>query len=1043
MSDYNVGNAHGTVTIDSSGIDASLQNAQRGFRNLTRDIGGGMQRVGGSISGVGTKLSMLTLPLVAVGTGGLRTAMQFDTAMNAISARTGLTGEKLEEVKQLSMDMGAATVFSSQQSADAMLQMLTAGMDVEQAMAALPNVLNAAAASGADLGTSADLVTNIMSSFSLTAEDTTDIVENMSRAAASSPADMLEMGVALQRLGGMASNMGISVNEASATLAILANNGIRGEAAATQLRSMLLNMQQDTPGVSAAWEKLGTSLFDADGKARDLNDVFEEMKVAMADMSEEEKSAIITDLAGSYGMTAMNALLAGESIESMQEKMGDQSSAAEVAAARMDTFEGVITSLKGSVETFMITTLLPFMNNVLKPLGEQAIVLVNSFTAWANAHPQLVGQIMGLLAVLTMAGPTLFFVGKMISILGGIIGFVLSPIGLLAAGIAAIVYAFQDALAPLSKIGDIFVGFYDRMMMAFDAGGIGRAVDFFFARIGGVLKSALNVLGSIFLDIGGQLVSALPAILSALGDLANWVYNSIILPLVNGLSGYATDFYNAVVEYGPEILRGIAAGIIDLAVWANEKVVTPIATALSGYATDFYNAVVEYGPEILRGIAAGIIDLTNWVWDNIISPVIDALTGAASDPALATQATAVGKNIVASIANGFIEIGTMIYENLIVPLGEELQRGLESVLGEFGTKFLTTMIGVGIALFGVSLAIGVFASAWTAVKTAIIAAKAVLMGFNWPIALLVLAITAAILFLDEFAKKLGFAGVIEMLQSTFDTWKGIVDQFGTIIQETVDSWFGIFDMAWTIIKNTVIGILDEISAALGFEDATELLQTALDGLEAIFSLSFAAIDGIVDGVVKTVEGIVGALNDVYTAAMTLLGLSGGGGGAPVTRFGTTPETSGTTGDGHGWWSDNEWTGSSSPWQTALGLLNPNGDAAGTPWTGDMGINTPTGRTTHGQEGVIPARQRGGLRVYPGKNGATLEGLGEMLAAMVQSMSMPAIPVATADAGGSGGGGNNYYLTVEVPLEVLRDEPNLAANAERLGETIMKNIRGQS
>jgi len=894
--------------------------------------------------------------------------------------------------------MGAATVFSSQQSADAMLQMLTAGMDVEQAMAALPNVLNAAAASGADLGTSADLVTNIMSSFSLTAEDTTDIVENMSRAAASSPADMLEMGVALQRLGGMASNMGISVNEASATLAILANNGIRGEAAATQLRSMLLNMQQDTPGVSAAWEKLGTSLFDADGKARDLNDVFEEMKVAMADMSEEEKSAIITDLAGSYGMTAMNALLAGESIESMQEKMGDQSSAAEVAAARMDTFEGVITSLKGSVETFMITTLLPFMNNVLKPLGEQAIVLVNSFTAWANAHPQLVGQIMGLLAVLTMAGPTLFFVGKMISILGGIIGFVLSPIGLLAAGIAAIVYAFQDALAPLSKIGDIFVGFYDRMMMAFDAGGIGRAVDFFFARIGGVLKSALNVLGSIFLDIGGQLVSALPAILSALGDLANWVYNSIILPLVNGLSGYATDFYNAVVEYGPEILRGIAAGIIDL---------------------------------------------TNWVWDNIISPVIDALTGAASDPALATQATAVGKNIVASIANGFIEIGTMIYENLIVPLGEELQRGLESVLGEFGTKFLTTMIGVGIALFGVSLAIGVFASAWTAVKTAIIAAKAVLMGFNWPIALLVLAITAAILFLDEFAKKLGFAGVIEMLQSTFDTWKGIVDQFGTIIQETVDSWFGIFDMAWTIIKNTVIGILDEISAALGFEDATELLQTALDGLEAIFSLSFAAIDGIVDGVVKTVEGIVGALNDVYTAAMTLLGLSGGGGGAPVTRFGTTPETSGTTGDGHGWWSDNEWTGSSSPWQTALGLLNPNGDAAGTPWTGDMGINTPTGRTTHGQEGVIPARQRGGLRVYPGKNGATLEGLGEMLAAMVQSMSMPAIPVATADAGGSGGGGNNYYLTVEVPLEVLRDEPNLAANAERLGETIMKNIRGQS
>ena len=150
MSGFNLGNAHGTVTIDGSQVNAAINRTQRSFTSMTNMVGGNVQRLGGQMSGVGMQIMKMTAPMAMFGGVGLRTAMQFDTAMNAISARTGLTGAKLKEVEVLAMEMGAKTVFSSQQSADAMLQMLTAGLSVEEAMAALPNVLDAAAASGED-----------------------------------------------------------------------------------------------------------------------------------------------------------------------------------------------------------------------------------------------------------------------------------------------------------------------------------------------------------------------------------------------------------------------------------------------------------------------------------------------------------------------------------------------------------------------------------------------------------------------------------------------------------------------------------------------------------------------------------------------------------------------------------------------------------------------------------------------------------------------------------------------------------------------------
>jgi hypothetical protein len=217
----------------------------------------------------------------------------------------------------------------------------------------------------------------------------------------------------------------------------------------------------------------------------------------------------------------------------------------------------------------------------------------------------------------------------------------------------------------------------------------------------------------------------------------------------------------------------------------------------------------------------------------------------------------------------------------------------------------------------------------------------------------VLAITGAILILDEFAKTMGFDGVADLLQSVVDTWVGIFDQFGTIIKETVETWIGIFGQVETII-----------------------------------------------------DKIAGKIAGVFSHGLLM------------------PE-----------WAP-----------------PPGGDAAGTPWTGDMGINTPTGRTTHGQEAVIP---HGGMTVHPGKDGLQLRGLGEMLRGISQSIgdvfsgiddnllrsitqtASPATQNAMmAAAAPTGGGGTTYSfgdINIEVPLseDMLRD-PQLVENARQFG-----------
>jgi len=522
-----------------------------------------MQRVGGQLQGLGMAISAAVAPLVAFGTQGVRTAMSFDSAMAEISARTGTMGEELEQVRQLALQMGAATVFSAQDAADAMLELLASGQTVEQMMATLPTVLTAAAASGEDLGTTADNITNILASFQLGVEDAAMVVDTLSRAAGASSADIGSLADGFANVGGVAAQFGLSVEETASILAIFAENGIKGSEAGTQLRSMLQNMSRDTDSVQAAWKAFGSSMYDAQGNLRPIGRILEDIEQASKNMTSEQRQRAMQDLAGSYGIMGLTALTSSIDMENMIASMDASADAASVAQARMNTFEGAMDSLGGSIETLQISVFTPFMNNVLRPLVQQITDVVNAINTWAQANPEAVSSIINVVLAVAGLGAGLLGLGTVINFaataMSGIsllIGALTSPIGLAVIAIGALIAALSVPPQQWEVMWNTMT-FYANYA-------INRLVGFFWDNLA---KPIGDALASIPTDtfvalavgvgvLGGVLaVQAIPAAITAIATTVAAVAASFgaallaaapflgILLVIGGLvAAYATDW---------------------------------------------------------------------------------------------------------------------------------------------------------------------------------------------------------------------------------------------------------------------------------------------------------------------------------------------------------------------------------------------------------------------------------------------------------------------------------------------------------------------
>lgn len=412
-----------------------------------------LKKLGQNMTTVGQRMTAgLTLPIVGLGTAMFKTFADYEDIMAELQARTQASTEDMEAMSKMAIQMGRDTVFSATEAGQAMLELTASGSSAEEAISMLPHVLNLAAAGSIELGESADAVTDIMKMFGTTMDEVHDVTNSLAEAAGSSSATVGDLIQGFNNVGPVAAQMGMSVNETAAVLGVFAENGIKGAEAGTQLRSMLLNMTRDTAKTRGAWQQLGVSMYDAAGNMRNIDDIFDDINAAMANMTMEEQNQIARDLGGAYGIIGFNALRAANGIDEMQTQMFGSASAAEVADARMNTLSGRFKSLMGSLETLAIT-LGGLGEGPLTDLIKWATDAVNAFNMWAEANPRLAQALMLVVAAIAALGPIVWILGSIVTAvstlmpiltaLGAVIGAVSLPVLALVAAIGLLGYTIM------------------------------------------------------------------------------------------------------------------------------------------------------------------------------------------------------------------------------------------------------------------------------------------------------------------------------------------------------------------------------------------------------------------------------------------------------------------------------------------------------------------------------------------------------------------------------------------------------------------------
>jgi TP901 family phage tail tape measure protein len=528
------------IGANITGLTRGLGEAENSISGFSGRISKPLSDVGTKIAGIGQQMSLAFAPLTLAMGGGIKVASDFETTMAEIQARSGLTAGEMERISEFALQMGADTAFSANQAAEGFLQLLTSGQSVEQAMSTLPSVLNAAAAGGVDLGYAADAVTDIMAAFNLDVADAEAVVESLARAAGASSADVGSLTQGFQNVGGVAREMGLTVDQTAAALAILSENGIKGAEAGTALKSMLLNMTRATDATQGAWANLGTSFYDTEGNARALPDVLADIQAGLDPMTAQRQNEVMKDLFGSYGILAGTALTGSTSIDEMQASMAGATGASEVAEARMDTFEGRIETLTGSLETLGITVLTPLIKNVLTPLAEKLTTIVNAVTEWADENPELAGTLVIIAGALAIAGPALFVVGRALKAMSILTG----PIGLLVLGIGLIIGLLtnpdvQAALATWKGVFDnlkiIFETLWEKVRV-----GLQPVVDWIMSEEGlaGVVTwiretfdPAIAIIRDLLIGLWDAVQPALESFKNGMAAVFGWINDNILKPI--------------------------------------------------------------------------------------------------------------------------------------------------------------------------------------------------------------------------------------------------------------------------------------------------------------------------------------------------------------------------------------------------------------------------------------------------------------------------------------------------------------------------------
>ena len=614
-----------------------------------------LQAVGDKVSSVGQKLLPVTGVVTGLGTAAVKTAADFDSAMSRVAAVSGATGSDFDKLRDKAREMGAKTKFSATEAADAMNYMAMAGWKTEDMLSGIEGIMYLAAASGEDLATTSDIVTDALTAFGLTAEDSGHFADVLAAASSNANTNVSMMGETFKYCAPVAGALGFSVEDTAEAIGLMGNAGIKASQAGTSMRSIMTNLTGDVKLSGAAIGDVTIATTNADGSMRSLSAILADCRVAFGGMTEAEKANNAETLVGKNAMSGFLALMnaAPEDIAKVSGAVNNCKDAAKNMADTMqDNLEGQLTILKSQLQELAISfgdLLMPAVRSIVSGLQGMVDVL--------NAMPDGVKQVIMIIALLAAAlGPVLIIIGKVISAVGTIMTIVpklagvintvktafgalnavmlANPIAIVIAAIAALVAAFVYLWNTNEEFRQFWISLWESVKET--AIQCWQAISAFLSQaweaIQNTAVSVWNGIRDFFSGLWTGIQTLFTTVVNAIAGFLSGAWNAVkgtVVSVWNAISQFFTSVWNGIRNVTSVVVNGIRS-FLQSAWNGIRALITTVMNGIKSVVTAVWNGIRSVITRVMNGIRS----VVSSVWSgirNTISSIVNGIKNTVSN----------------------------------------------------------------------------------------------------------------------------------------------------------------------------------------------------------------------------------------------------------------------------------------------------------------------------------------------------------------------------------------------------------------------------
>ena len=672
----------GTLKFDTA-IDAS------GFQDGISSIGSiaerGLKATMGILTGAATTIGTLGVAAIKVGS-------DFEGAMSKVEAISGATGSDLEALTNKAKEMGASTKFSATESANAFEYMAMAGWKTEDMLNGIEGIMNLAAASGEDLATTSDIVTDALTAFGLSAQDSTHFADILAQASSNANTNVGMMGETFKYVAPVAGALGYSAEDTATAIGLMANAGIKGSQAGTSLRSIMSRLAKPTDEVQAAMDALGISLTDDHGKMKGLNEIMADLRTGFSGLSEAEAAQMAAAPGGQEAMSGLLAIVNASDADFNKLQSSIYScdgAAAQMAETMNDNLQGQITILKSGLEGLGIS----FYENIQTPLKDIAIEAQGMVQQLQDAFNEG-----GLTGMVTAFG----------DVLAQIVERVAGAAPELINAATGLVSSFCDSLKSSTGIGEAAASLITSLVTAL------------FSCADDIWTTAIVLAGKMAQGIADGAPEMVQSVATCVTDifecLSDWAPDFVDagVQIIGSVAQGLADTLPTILQHGIDIVlelgRGIAESLPTLIPIAVDCILNLFDTFVNNL-----DSIVDVGIEIIMAIAEGLIQ------------ALPILIQKAPD-IIVNFWKALDKNLVKILKAG-VDLILKLVEGIISAIPElikNLPKILEAIVLTIqhfnflqAGKSIITSIGEGIKSAGGSLIKAVTSINWASVASSI------------------------------------------------------------------------------------------------------------------------------------------------------------------------------------------------------------------------------------------------------------------------------------------------------------------------------------